>query len=100
MQKHTRRPHGISSRKVSISITEEDLAVLAARAKQAYGNNVSAVIHEMVETLRRELALDALLNELKADQISDAMLNGLRVEVGLSTGPRKPRRRLHGGRAA
>ncbi len=56
MQPSSRRPHGIRSRKISVSVTAEDLRVLIARARRDYGNNVSAVIHDLVETLRREEA--------------------------------------------
>ena len=97
METRSRRTHGIRSRKVSISVSEADLAVLVARARRLHRNNVSAVVHEMVESLKREEALDHLIGKLGGADHSDAELDALRAEmVGKPTGPVRRR----GGRAA
>lgn len=63
-------------------MSQEDLAVLAARAKLRYRGNISAVVHEMAEVLRREEAMDALIRELGADRVPDAEIAELRAELG------------------
>ncbi len=47
--------------KVSVSIRADDLALLKRRAKRLHGGNVSAVIAELAETIRRQDARDQLL---------------------------------------
>lgn len=92
MQKGTRRAHGIRSRKISVSVSAEDLAVLSARAKRMHRGNLSAVVHDMVVALKREQALDELLGELGADRVTEADKQKLREEIAAAKpGARKRR---------
>jgi hypothetical protein len=92
MEKAARRPHGIRSRKISVSVSAEDLAVLSARAKRMHRGNLSAVVHDMVVTLKREQALDELLGVLGADRVTEAEKQRLREEIAAAKpGPRKRR---------
>ena len=80
MQK-SRRPHGTRTRKVSISVSEADLAILTARARQVHRGNVSAVVHDLVGNLERAAALDRLLGVLGGDPTPTATLDRLRKEI-------------------
>jgi hypothetical protein len=91
MEERARRPHGIRSRKVSISVSEEDLRVLSARAKRLHRGNLSAVVHEMVASLRREEAADELLEMLGAERVTPAEMQRLRDEVAAPPTPRRKR---------
>lgn len=93
MQRKTRRPPGIGSRKISVSITEADLRVVTAQAKRLHRGNVSAVLHDMVETLRRQHALDELIESFGAAPASEAELDALRTEIAASAPARRERRR-------
>lgn len=93
MQKGARRPHGIRSRKISVSVSEDDLAVLLARAKRVHRGNVSAVVHDMVVALKREQALDELLGVLGGDRVTAEEMSKLREEIAAAKpAPRKRRR--------
>ncbi len=81
MEKRGRRQHGIGSRKISVSVSEEDLKVISARAKRVHRGNVSAVVHEMVAALKREEALDELLQTLGGDRVTDAEMDSIRAEM-------------------
>jgi hypothetical protein len=94
MQKRSRRPHGIHGVKLSISVSRDDLRAIRDRAKRMHRGNVSAVIHEMVDHLRRAEALDVLIAELGGGSATDAELSELRSEVA---GVRQPRRRSKTG---
>lgn len=61
MQKRRRRAHGIKTKKISISVTLEDLQVITARALEAHGGNLSAVVHEMARELKRVQAMDRFI---------------------------------------
>ena len=89
MQKRTRRPHGIGTRKISISISADDLRVLTARARAEHGGNLSAVVHDLAASLRREIAMDDVLEQLNGQRIDDAVLDGIRKELL----PKKRRRK-------
>ena len=92
MKARTRRPHGIHSRKISVSVSAEDLEVLSARAKRVHHGNLSAVVHEMVATLKREEALDELLEMLGGERVTDEEMQKLRNEIAaVPTGRRKRR---------
>ena len=94
MEKRRRAPHGIRSRKISVSVSEADLKVLAARAKRVHHGNLSAVVHEMVETLRREEALGELLGLLGGDGVTEKEMLALRREIAeAKAGPKKRSRR-------
>lgn len=94
-----RRPHGIRSRKISVSVSADDLAVLTARAKRFHRGNVSAVVHDLVETLRREEALDALVQTLGADAVTDDELRAVEAEIREARTPSERPRRKGAGRA-
>src|SRR5687767_9349147 len=81
MQKRTRRPHGIASRKISISVSEQDLEILTLRAARMHGGNISAVIHEMVASLKRQEAAEELLTVLGGERVTEEALQSLRDEV-------------------
>ena len=91
MEKRSRRAQGIGTKKISVSVTAEDLKVLVARAKSTHRGNVSAVLHEMVEVLRRQQALDRLLARLGGNDVTDGQLDSLRNEI-LGASPRAKRR--------
>lgn len=82
MQKRTRRPHGLQTKKVSISVAKEDLRVLLARAKRLHRGNVSAVVHEMVAALRRMEAMDEVLRMLGGHRVTEQDMQKIRDEVG------------------
>jgi hypothetical protein len=42
------------TKKVSLSVHEDDLRLLKARAQRAHGGNVSAVFAELIARIRRE----------------------------------------------
>jgi hypothetical protein len=81
MQVRSRRPHGIKSRKISISVSEADYRVLSARAKRAHRGNLSGVIHELVAALKREQAADELLDMLGGERVTDEDIQAIRDEV-------------------
>lgn len=91
MQSRTRRAHGIGTKKISVSVSEADLAVLTARARRLHRGNMSAVVGEMVATLRREEALDELLTTLGGPTLDENALQKLRDEIAAA--PTKARRR-------
>jgi hypothetical protein len=97
MQKRSRRAHGIQSRKISISVSEDDLRVLHARAKRVHAGNVSAVIHDMVATLRREEAIDELLEVLGGDRVSNEEIQAIRDEVAATPTREAPVKRRKPG---
>jgi hypothetical protein len=91
MQKRARRPQGIHTRKISVSITEDDLALITRRAKRLHRGNVSAVVHEMVAALRREEALDRLLASFDGAPPTPEELHQLREEIAAAPTGRKRR---------
>ena len=93
MEKRSRRPHGLHTKKISVSISADDLKTLSARARRVHRGNLSAVVHEMVATLKREEALDSLFKELGADQVSEAAMDGARAELAAVPKVKRRRRR-------
>jgi hypothetical protein len=49
------------TRKVSLSINREDLAILKKRAKRLHGGNVSAVFGDLIAEIKRREAWDRAL---------------------------------------
>ncbi len=94
MQDRTRRPHGLRTRKVSISISADDLRILSARAKEMHGGNLSAVVHDLAATLRREMAMDEVLDALDGKRLEAGTLDEIRAELAP-----KARRRKRGAAA-
>lgn len=84
MQNRKRRPHGIKTRKVSISVSADDLRVLSSRAKRMHSGNVSAVVHEMVDAIRRLEAADRALELLGGHRVTERDLEAIRQEVSLA----------------
>lgn len=83
----------MQSQKISVSVSAADLAVLTARARRLHRGNVSAVVSEMVATLRREEALDDLLATWPGAPPSEAELQQVRQELADAPSGRRKRRR-------
>lgn len=66
-----RRPRGIQTKKISVSVTKEDLVRLSRRAKRLYGGNISALIHEMAEQAEKQEAIDKLWENLGKPTVSE-----------------------------
>ena len=92
MQKRTRRPHGIKTAKISISVSAEDLKVLQKEAKRSHEGNVSAVIHELLAALRRRAAAEHVSRKLGGDKVTEAEKQAIRDEIPAAFTP-QPRRR-------
>ena len=88
----SRRPHGLRTQKISISVSKDDLRLMTERARRVHRGNLSAVVHEMAETLRRKEALVALLDDFGGEPSTAAELQALRDEIAHApTGkPRRP----------
>lgn len=91
MKPRSRRPNGIRSRKISVSVSDDDFRVLTARAKRLYRGNLSAVVHEMAAAVKREEAADELLAMLGGDRISDSDMAEIRAEVAAAPLGRRKR---------
>ncbi len=83
MQGRTRRPHGIKTRKVSISVSEEDFGILTARAERLHGGNLSAVVHEMAEIAKRDDAIDRFLAMSPEVVVTDEEVQAVLDELAL-----------------
>lgn len=59
------------ARKVSVSIQPELLAAITRRAKRLYGGNISAVIAEMGEDVKRLDAMDRYLEDYRLAPLTD-----------------------------
>lgn len=70
--------------KVSISIQDDLLAAISRRAKRLYGGNVSAVIAEMDEDIKRLEAMDRYLDEVDAKPLTQAARVRIDAELGLT----------------
>ena len=92
MEKRARRSHGIRSRKVSVSVSEEDLRLLSARAKRVYRGNLSAVVHELADGLRRREALARLLGTFEGAASTVSEIQALRDEIASAPTGRRKRR--------
>ncbi len=92
MQRRSRRLHGSQTRKISVSVSKADLATLASRARRVHRGNVSAVIHEMLVELRRQEAVDALVDQLHGARVTDADVEAIRAEL-VTDKKRRTRRR-------
>ena len=87
----SRRPRGIRTKKISVSVSADDLLLLSARAKRAHDGNISAVVHELVDRMRREQAADDVL-EMLGGKVSGAEMDAVRAEIHARSGKRKRRR--------
>jgi hypothetical protein len=59
------------ARKVSVSIQPDLLAAITRRAKRLYGGNISAVIAEMGEDVKRFEAMDRYFEKYKVAPLTD-----------------------------
>ncbi len=75
-----RRPRGIETRTISISVTNEDLRRLERRARRLYGGNISAVIHEIAEHAERQDAIDRLWSSLGEPTVTDKERKAIMAE--------------------
>jgi hypothetical protein len=91
MQQHSRRPHGIRSRKISISVSADDLKTLSSQAKRLHRGNVSALVHDMIAALKRGQAADDLLDLLGGETVTERDIQAVRDEI--AGAPTRPRRR-------
>jgi len=92
MQKRTRRPHGIKTQKISISVSAEDLKVLQREAKRTHAGNVSRVIHELLAALRRREAAERVSKKLGGDKVTEAEKQSIRDEIAAALSPQTRRR--------
>lgn len=77
--------------KVSVSIRSDLLAAMKRRAKRLYGGNISAVIAEMGEDVKRLEAMDRYIEKYRVAPLDDATRARIDAELGVSTP--KPRRK-------
>jgi hypothetical protein len=76
--------------KVSVTIDKDKLRMLRKRAKRLHGGNLSAVIDEATEHLRRLEAMDEYLDHVGAPQLAREELDAIHAEW---LGEVKPKRR-------
>lgn len=84
----------VTTTKISVAITPDDLRVLRARAKRLHGGNLSAAIADAAAKLRREEAAHRLLERLGAPRLSDERAAELDAELRAA-----PTKRARGKRA-
>jgi hypothetical protein len=70
-----------SARKVSISIQPDLLAAITRRAKRLYGGNISAVIAEIGEDVKRLEAMDRYFEKYKVAPLTDRERRSLDREL-------------------
>lgn len=70
-----------SARKVSVSIQEDLLAAITSRAKRLYGGNLSAVIAEMGEDVKRLEAMDRYVRKYRIAPLSSEARTRLDAEL-------------------
>jgi hypothetical protein len=81
------------TRKVSLSVNREDLAMLKNRAKRLHGGNVSAVFADLIAEIRRREAWDRAVAWYGEPLVmTDAEKSAIDREL-LSTGGKRPRKR-------
>jgi hypothetical protein len=80
--------------KVSVTIDRDKLRMLRRRAKRLHGGNLSAVIDEATEHLRRLEAMDDFLDHVGAPQLTPQEVGRIeaewRGEAGLGRRRRRP----------
>lgn len=77
--------------KVSVSIQPELLAAITRRAKRLYGGNISAVIAEMGEDVKRLDAMDRYFEKYRVAPLTEDAR--ARVDAELSGAELRPRRK-------
>jgi hypothetical protein len=82
------------TKKVSLSVREDDLRLLKRRADRVYGGNVSAVFAELIARVRREEALrKAFAWYGKAIVLTDEDRARIDEEIFGDAAPRRRRKR-------
>lgn len=71
----------MGSAKISVSVASEDLAWAKKRAKRLR-KSLSAVVSEALQRERQYEARERLLEELGTDDITEADLEAIRIELG------------------
>ena len=88
------------TKKVSLSVNRDDLAVLTKRAKRLHGGNVSAVFAELIAEIKRREAWDrAVAWYGESLELSDDERAGIDREL-LGGAPRKSARATRQKRSA
>lgn len=72
------------AKKISVSIQPELLAAITRRAKRIYGGNISAVIAEMGEDVKRLDAMDRYFEKYQVPPLTDEAR--VRVDAELTGG--------------
>ena len=75
--------------KTSISIDEDDLRWLKARARKHHGGNLSAAMNEGTQILRHLDRMRSLLDGLSAPALTDAERDDIDRELAAPRGRRK-----------
>jgi hypothetical protein len=78
--------------KVSVTIDRDKLRMLRRRAKRLHGGNLSAVIDEATEHLRRLEAMDDFLDHVGAPHLTPEEALRIEAEWRGEAGPRRRRR--------
>lgn len=86
----TRRPGKTAT--ISISVDQETQRVLRAEADRSYGGNVSALVAAIAKEVKRQSALDWLLQRSGALPSTDAERDALLAEIDGAPAPKKRRR--------
>jgi hypothetical protein len=84
------------AQKVSVSIQPELLAAITQRAKRVFGGNISAVIAEMGEDVRRLEAMDRYFEKYQIAPLTDEARTSVDAELAGSILPRSRKRRTQG----
>lgn len=82
-----------TAKKVSVSIQADLLAAIQRRAKRLYGGNISAVIAEMGEDVKRLDAMDRYFEKYRVAPLTDDARARLDAELsGEAVPPKRPRK--------
>ena len=80
-----------TAKKVSISIQPDLLAAIERRAKRLYAGNISAVIAEMGEDVKRLDAMDRYFEKYGVLPLTDEARNRIEAELSKRTTAPRPR---------
>ncbi len=83
---------GLGVAKTSISIDDDDLRWLRARARTHHGGNLSAAMNEGTQVLRHLDRMRALLDGLGAPQLTDAERTSIDQELATARPARRKRK--------
>ena len=84
-------PTALTDRKISISVSADDLKTLSSQAKRLHRGNVSALVHDVIAALKRGQAADDLLDLLGGETVTERDIQAVRDEI--AGAPTRPRRR-------